>query len=163
MPEGWTGLVETIGQELPGMADLAHMARGLIRLTLAALLGAWLGAERERQGKAAGLRTHILVALGAAIFVLVPQQLGMPIADLSRVIQGIATGIGFLGAGTILKLTDERDIQGLTTAAGIWMTAAIGVAAGVGRPGVAFLATLFAWIVLSVLQRFEPHEQPPGS
>jgi putative Mg2+ transporter-C (MgtC) family protein len=74
----------------------------------------------------------------------------MDMDGLSRVIQGIVTGIGFIGAGTILKLTDRREIQGLTTAAGLWMTAAIGVAVGLGALGIAVIATVLTVIVLSL-------------
>ena len=74
----------------------------------AGLLGALLGFEREQTRKAAGLRTHILVALGSALFVLAPLEAGMPPADVSRIVQGVAAGIGFIGAGAILKLTDTR-------------------------------------------------------
>src|SRR6266851_1835629 len=80
----------------------------------------------------AGLRTHMLVALGAALFTLIPQEAKMETADISRVIQGIAAGIGFLGAGTILKLGEEHRIQGLTSAASVWLTAAAGTAVGAG-------------------------------
>ena len=97
----------------------------------------------------------MLVALGSAIFVLAPMESGMAIDDISRVVQGIASGIGFIGAGAILKVTAEREIQGLTTAAGLWMTAAVGVAAGMGRYGSAALAVLFAWIILAILARLE--------
>jgi putative Mg2+ transporter-C (MgtC) family protein len=79
----------------------------------------------------------------------------MSLDGLSRVIQGIITGIGFLGAGSILKLNEERDIQGLTTAAGIWMTAAIGVAVGLGSLGVAALSTLFTLIILTLAGFYE--------
>ena len=115
------------------LPDVEQMLRVFVRLILAALLGGLLGAERQRAGKAAGLRTHMLVALGAAVFVLFPTEAGMGMADLSRVIQGVATGIGFIGAGTILKRTDPEEIQGLTTAANIWLTAAVGLAVGAGQ------------------------------
>ncbi len=85
-----------------------------------------IGWERERIGKPAGLRTHMLMSLGSARFVLRAAEAGMAIADLSRVIQGLAAGIGFIGGGAILKLPDEHQIDGLTTAAGIWLTAAVG-------------------------------------
>ena len=104
---------------------------------------------------------HILVALGAAIFVAVPTQLGMGPDGLSRVIQGIATGIGFLGGGVILKLASERKIEGLTTAADIWTTATIGVAIGLGALGIGLIATAFAWVVLSVLYRVEVRRKNP--
>src|SRR5688572_12607454 len=110
--------------------DSAQMLRVVIRICTAALLGGILGFERERARKAAGLRTHMLVAVGCALFVLFPAEAGMAIADVSRVIQGVATGIGFIGAGTILKRPESGDVQGLTTAAGIWLTAAIGLAVG---------------------------------
>lgn len=115
-----------------GLPDWAHFERVIIRLVAATLLGAIIGLQRERAGKAAGLRTHMLVAMGSALFVLGGAAAGMSMSDLSRVIQGLATGIGFIGAGAILKLHEKREIEGLTTAAGIWMTAATGVAVGLG-------------------------------
>src|SRR5919199_199242 len=114
-----------------------------------------LGAERGRAGKEAGMRTHMLVALGAALFVLIPEQSGMLLGDLSRVIQGVAAGVGFLGAGTILKMTGERRVRGLTTSAGIWLTAAVGIAAGLGRLGSAVLGTVLALVILTLLRRVE--------
>ncbi len=122
---------------------------------MAMLLGAMIGYEREAAGKAAGLRTHMLVALGSAMFVLVPLQAGVPLADMSRVLQGIASGIGFLGAGAIIKLNSEESIKGLTTAASIWMVSAIGVAAGMGREATALLATIFTLVILEILQRIK--------
>lgn len=133
-----------------GLPDLRQLMHVLIRLTAATLLGAVVGINRERAGKPAGMRTHILVSLGTAVFVLACAGVGMSSDGQSRVIQGIVTGIGFLGAGTILKLNEERDIQGLTTAAGIWMTAAIGVAVGLGSLGVALLSTIFTVIILTL-------------
>jgi len=138
-----------------GLPDGAALAQLMIRLVAAALLGAVVGIQRERAGKPAGLRTHILVALGTCVFVLACAGVGMSLDGQSRVIQGIVTGIGFIGAGSILKLEKEQDIQGLTTAAGIWMTAAIGVAVGLGSLGVAILSTLMTFVVLSVLGSIE--------
>lgn len=149
----WNRIVETVVAEFSDIADVEQTTRILIRLLLAAVLGGVLGYEREQQGKAAGIRTHMLVAMGSALFVLVPQQGGMAVADLSRVIQGIVTGIGFLGAGAIIKHRSEADVQGLTTAAGVWMTAAIGIACGLGRESTALLSTLLALIVLAVVPR----------
>jgi putative Mg2+ transporter-C (MgtC) family protein len=103
---------------------------------------------REHAGKPARLHTHMLVCVGTAAFVLDCTRAGMSLEGLSRVIQGLATSIGFIGAGTILKLNEERDIQGLTTAAGVWMTAAIGVAVGLGSLGVAVLSTIFSLLIL---------------
>jgi putative Mg2+ transporter-C (MgtC) family protein len=135
--------------------DIEQTVRVIVRLLLAAILGGLLGAERERAGKAAGLRTHMLVALGAAVFVLFPAEAGMGMADLSRVIQGVATGIGFIGAGTILKRKDQEEIQGLTTAANIWLTAAVGLAVGAGHLWVPIACTLCAFVILSVVARYE--------
>src|ERR687895_2261332 len=100
----------------------------------------------------------MLVTLGTAVFVVACSGVGMSLEGLSRVIQGIITGIGFIGAGSILKLSEERDVQGLTTAAGVWMTAAVGVAVGLGSLGVAMLSTIFALIILSFATRFEPRD-----
>ncbi len=138
---------EELTSGLPNARQLAHV---VIKLIAATLLGAAVGFQRERAGKPAGLRTHILVTLGTAVFILACSGVGMSSDGLSRVIQGIVTGIGFLGAGTILKLNEERDIQGLTTAAGVWMTAAIGVAVGLGSLGVALLSTVFTLIILAL-------------
>jgi putative Mg2+ transporter-C (MgtC) family protein len=138
-----------------GMPNLRQLVQVLIRLAAATLLGAVVGFQRERARKPAGLRTHMLVTLGTAVFVLACSGQGMSMDGLSRVIQGIVTGIGFIGAGSILKLDRERDIQGLTTAASVWMTAAIGVAVGLGSLGVALLSTLFTLIILSLAKRFE--------
>jgi putative Mg2+ transporter-C (MgtC) family protein len=122
----------------------------LVRLVAAVLLGAAMGIEREVAGKPVGLRTHMIVTLGTAVFVLACSAVGMSSDGLSRVIQGIVTGIGFIGAGSILKLSEEREIHELTTAASVWMTAAVGVAVGLGALGVALLATLFTLIVLAL-------------
>ena len=127
----------------------------LIRLTTAMVLGAIIGYERETTGKSAGLRTHMLVALSSALFVLGPLEAGMSESDVARVIQGVAAGIGFIGAGAILKVSNEREIQGLTTAAGIWMTAAVGLAAGLGRLGLATVSVALGWVILSIMAGIE--------
>jgi len=136
-----------------GFPDRNRLIIVLLRVFAAVLLGAVVGIERERAGKPAGLRTHMLVSLGTAVVVIDCQDSGMSLDGLSRVIQGMVTGIGFIGAGTILKLNEQREIQGLTTAAGLWMTAAIGVAAGLGILGVALIGTLVTVLVL-VLEHF---------
>ena len=138
-----------------GMPDARQIVRMVIRLLAAALLGAMVGIQREQIGKPAGMRTHMLVALGAALFTLGGVEAGMNSADLSRVIQGLVTGIGFIGGGAILKLSQEREIQGLTTAAGIWMTAGVGVAAGLGRLGLALFSGFLAWFILAILGKIE--------
>ena len=137
---------------LPTLADLGLLA---LRLVAAALLGGLVGAEREWVGKAAGLRTHMLVSLGAALFVLAPAEAGLGEGDRSRIIQGIAAGIGFIGAGTILKRADREEIQGLTTAASIWLTAAIGVAVAVGRIWLPVVCVVCALLILYVLGAIE--------
>ena len=143
-------------QELSaGLNNFGQIERVLLRVLAATLLGAVVGFERERAGKPAGFRTHILVSLGTAIVVLACAGSQMGMDGLSRVIQGIVTGIGFIGAGSILKLDQERHIQGLTTAAGLWMTAAIGVACGLGTIGLALIATVMTLIVLGVLRAIE--------
>jgi putative Mg2+ transporter-C (MgtC) family protein len=152
---GWQAVADVVREEFSDLPDAAGVARLGVRLLTAAVLGGVLGFDRERRGKAAGLRTHMLVALGAALFVLVPQQAGVSPADLTRVLQGLVAGVGFLGAGTIIKGSGETQVKGLTTAAGIWLTAAIGVAAGLGREATAVLATALAVVILSALGRLE--------
>jgi len=132
-----------------------QLIRVVTRVLVAALLGALLGWERQRAGKSAGLRTHMLVALGAALFVLFPAEAGMSIADLSRVIQGVATGIGFIGAGTILKRAEAEHVEGLTTAASIWLTGAIGMAVGAGQVWLSALCAISAWVILFGLAKLE--------
>jgi putative Mg2+ transporter-C (MgtC) family protein len=146
--ESWV----TIQGEFSDIPDVAELTRLCLRLLVAVVLGGILGYERERSGAAAGFRTHMLVALGSALFVLVPLQAGTDISDLSRVLQGVIAGIGFLGAGAILKSSDDQEIRGLTTAASIWLTAAVGIAAGMGREATAVLSTLFALLILLALR-----------
>ena len=137
----------------------------IVRLVLALILGAFIGLDRRSRSKPAGLRTMSLVSLGAATFTLVGvsamQQLAfaeqsagletMVRLDTSRVIAGIVGGIGFLGAGAIIQ--SRGKIQGMTTASGIWMTAAIGVSVGLGLYVLAFAATFLAYVVLVLLRR----------
>jgi putative Mg2+ transporter-C (MgtC) family protein len=148
--------LEEIFRGIPASKEFEQV---IIRLLAAALVGAVIGLEREHDGKAAGLRTHVLVALGTCLFVLGATAYGMNNDALSRIIQGIATGIGFIGAGSILKVSDEHKIRGLTTSAGIWMTAAIGVCTGLGMIGVSIIASVLTLIALAVLRRFENKEE----
>lgn len=131
--------------------DLTAAAWVVLRLSLAAILGGCIGLEREWVGKDAGLRTHMLVSLGSALFLVVALESGMGPDGVSRVIQGVATGIGFIGAGTILKREDSAGVSGLTSAAAIWVTGAIGIAAGLGELGVALLSVVSAWVILWIL------------
>lgn len=145
---------DTILSEFSDLNDLGDMTVVVVRLLLAGLLGGILGLEREQRGKPAGVRTHMLVCMGAALFVLIPSNAGISDQEMSRVVQGVITGVGFLGAGAIIKGSDEKHATGLTTAAGIWLTAAIGVAVGLGREQTAVLCTVLAWVVLSVVPMF---------
>jgi putative Mg2+ transporter-C (MgtC) family protein len=149
----WEIVLRTIQQEFSDLGNTEDLTRLCVRLLVAVVLGGLLGYQRESIGAAAGLRTHMLVSLGCALFVIIPLQAGMELDDLSRVIQGVTAGIGFLGAGAILKLTDENQIVGLTTAASIWLTAAVGLAAGMGREGTAVVSALFAFVILSLLRK----------
>lgn len=156
MNSWWQEVVDTLQSEFSDITDPSQLTRITVRLLMAAVLGGILGYEREHRGKAAGIRTHMLVCMGAALFVLVPRTAGADDAALSRVVQGIVAGIGFLGAGTILKdgVRSAAQVKGLTTAAGLWMTAAIGVAAGMGREATALLSTLLALGILNLVPRF---------
>lgn len=148
--------MDVLWQELIyGLPDGRHLAIVIIRVIAAVILGGILGVQREKAGKPAGLRTHMIVCLGTAVVVLACLASSMDMSGLSRVIQGIVTGIGFIGAGSILKLSEQREIRGLTTAAGLWMTAAIGVAVGLGSLGVALIGTGATFIVLSLLGAVE--------
>ena len=143
-----------------GFPEWADLGRVLIRLAAAMLLGAVIGLQRESVGAAAGLRTHMLVTLGAAVFVLAPLSVDMSAEQVSRVIQGVATGIGFIGGGAVLKLAAEREILGLTTAASIWLATAIGIAVGMGRLGLAAIVVALSWVILAILGRFSRRSEP---
>jgi uncharacterized membrane protein YhiD involved in acid resistance len=137
-------MVTAIHQELfIGLDDPAHL--GLI------------GLEREEEGKVAGLKTHMLVAIGAALFMLACIESGADIAGVTRVAQGLTTAIGFLGGGAILKLADRNKIRGLTTAANLWVAAATGMAVGMGLVWPAIVTVALVWFILIfVHHRFEP-------
>jgi putative Mg2+ transporter-C (MgtC) family protein len=145
-------VVHELSQLVPNVPQIVRIT---VRLVAAMAVGTVIGLQRELTHKSAGLRTHMLVALGTALFVVGAAEGGMPAESLARVVQGIATGIGFLGGGAILKLTDRREVHGLTTAAGIWMTAAGSAVAGLGQITVAFIATVFGLIVLTLFRRLE--------
>jgi len=151
-------LVEELTRSLP---DAHEAARVIVRLLAALVAGAVIGGQREHSHTPAGLRTHMLVCMGVTLFVLAVDGLGQE--ALSRVIQGIATGVGFLGAGAIMKEKDTHEIHGLTTAAGIWMTSAIGVAIGLGRLGTAAIGIIFAWFVLAIAIKFEARHRDGNS
>jgi putative Mg2+ transporter-C (MgtC) family protein len=129
-----------------------------LRLVLATVLGAAVGFNREISLKPAGLRTHALVALGAALLAHIGLQLGQDSADgaaASRIIQGMVAGIGFIGGGVILHRADAQMVRGLTTAASIWVVAATGVAVGTGLWRAAVMTVIIALVILSVGRRID--------
>ncbi|MDM0043222.1 MgtC/SapB family protein [Variovorax dokdonensis] len=156
MSEGaWATFTATLAAEFSDVDDVEHFTRVAVRLMLAGALGFALGFERESQGKAAGARTHMLVSMGSAMFVLAAQTSGISVADMSRVVQGLVAGVGFLCAGAILKNNgSDAQVHGLTTAAGMWMTAAIGMACGLGREVTAIIATVLGLVVLALVPHF---------
>lgn len=136
----------------PSGIELIHMG---LRLLVALVVGGLVGLQRELTHKPAGLRTHMLLSLGTALILVTAEQAGMSKSDLSRVVQGLVTGVGFLGGGAILKLTAEHEIHGLTTAAGLWVTAAAGAAAGLGRLGLAIVGVCLGLLVLAAFVKLE--------
>jgi putative Mg2+ transporter-C (MgtC) family protein len=151
-------LQEILHELFLGVPEPKHMARVLVRLAVAAFLGGSIGFERQMDSKPDGVRTHMLVSLGAALFTLVgTEALGADAKsiDITRIVQGVAAGVGFLGAGTIIKLSDQHEVRGLTSAASIWLTAAVGMAVGAGWLWPAIVGVVFAWIILYVLRNLE--------
>jgi putative Mg2+ transporter-C (MgtC) family protein len=133
--------------------DVTTFFDDMLRVGLAILLGAIIGAERQLAGQSAGLRTHVMVAMGAAVFTLAGiATSGDNLYQVTRVVQGMATGVGFLGAGVILKLDDDPKVRGLTTAASIWVAAAMGASAGLGEYALAAAAAVASVVVLVVLR-----------
>ena len=161
----WDSVAAAAAAEFSDVGNLEQVTQLVVRTFVASLLGGVIGLERELHGKEAGIRTHMLVALGSALFVLVPLQMGLGPDAMSRVVQGLLAGVGFLCAGSILKPHHDDRIYGLTTAAGLWMTAAIGVAAGMGREATAVLSTLLALAILALegpLRRLKRPDKTPG-
>jgi putative Mg2+ transporter-C (MgtC) family protein len=138
----------------------------LVRLTIALVLTGLLGWERNRSGKSAGVRTHMIVGMGACFFMILPEAIishyrsfGSGVQfDPLRVIQAVVAGISFVGAGTIFVSDDKDHVKGLTTAASIWTCTAIGMCVGVGRVALAAGATLLLLIVLYAIRKIEPEE-----
>jgi putative Mg2+ transporter-C (MgtC) family protein len=158
--------MEQLWQEIMAEVPTVHDALNVVfRLFLAALVGAVPGLQREQLGMPAGLRTHMLVSIGAAIFMMAALEADASIDATTRVIQGLATGIGFVGAGAILKYKEGTEIRGLTTAASVWLTAALGTAVGAGRIWLPIVGGVTAFLVLSLFRRVEAvmgdrHKQP---
>ena len=150
-----------IGQALAkefALPDAGTTTVIVVRLLTATVLGGMLGLERESKGRAAGLKTHMLVSIGSALFVMAPLLSGIAPGDVTRVMQGIVSGIGFLGAGAIIKLERDERIEGLTTAAGIWMVSAVGMAAGMGMEVMALVTTLIGLAVVNTIPRIMRNE-----
>ena len=148
-------ILATLRDQFSDLSDAPEFTRFVVRLLLAVILGAAIGYERERRRRAAGLRTHMLIALGVALVVIAAERSAFAPTDLSRVLQGVLAGIGFLGAGAILKRGDSEQVNGLTTAASVWATSAIAIAAGLGRATMAIIATIIALLFLAVLSPLE--------
>jgi putative Mg2+ transporter-C (MgtC) family protein len=125
----------------------------LIAIILAVIFGSAIGFERELCGKAAGLRTNVLICLGAAVFTIISREIGGQNDSITRIAAQIVTGVGFLGAGAIIQ--DRGGVHGLTTAATIWLVASIGMACGAKFYALALLATLIAMGVLIGLSKVE--------
>lgn len=129
----------------------------VLRLVIALLVGVIIGLERETKRKPAGLRTNMLVCFGSALIVLVPIQIGAAQQNLDvlgRAISGVVSGVGFIGGGTILR---ETRVKGLTSAAAIWVSAALGIAAGCGLWILSLTGALITLIILRVFDRWEEH------
>jgi putative Mg2+ transporter-C (MgtC) family protein len=154
LEEIWSAIV----REFSDIPDASTLTLITVRLVVAAMLGGILGYERERKGRSAGVRTHMLVAVGAALFVIGPLQSGIEVGDLSRVLQGVVQGIGFLGAGAIMVRSAQHQIEGLTTAASIWATAGIGIIAGLGLEATAVLSTAIVLLILAVVPLILPKQ-----
>lgn len=139
----------------------AEWLRDLARLAAALVAGGAIGLDRELGGRPAGLRTHMLVSVGSALVVLTIGSVGSS-SDVSRVIQGVLTGIGFLCAGEILHRTRDghEHVKGLTSAASLWVTAAIGMAAGLGLWRLVVSGAALTLVVLILIRRFEPWRRP---
>jgi len=138
---------------------MVNLFSTIVRLTLAFILGGVIGLEREKKGVSAGLRTHILVTVGSALIMLTSlyiygmfKEEGCAI-DPGRIAAGVVTGVGFLGAGTIIR--SKEGIRGLTTAASIWISAAIGLAVGCGYFSAAIIVTGASYLALSILKKLE--------
>ena len=138
-----------------GLTNQDHLLRVLVRLFAAILLGGLIGLQRVRATKPSGLRTHTMVCLGTTVVLLSCSSAGISLEGASRVIQGIVIGIGFVGAGSILKSSEEHLIHGLTASVRLWTTAAVGIAIGLGQVGIALITAVLIILVLAVLAALE--------
>lgn len=135
---------------------LFEQAEALFLIVLAGFLGMLIGLDRERVDNPAGLRTHIIICIGAAMFTIISRH-AFADNEQARVAAGVVEGIGFIGAGAVL--VRRGTVKGLTTAAGIWTTAAIGMAVGTGAWLLATGATVFVWFILAMLRRFSKSDE----
>jgi len=146
--------MDVLWEELTfGIPERRQLIQVVVRLLASALIAGIIGFQRESAGKSAGLRTHILVSLGSTVFVLGCIGFDMGSDAISRVIQGVVTGIGFIGAGTILKR--GSNVEGLTTSASIWMTCAVGILIGLGELGIALIAAVLTFSILALVGKVE--------
>jgi len=150
----WHALSSVLQHDFAAPEPL-DIARVLVRLVLAMALAAAIGVERELRGTTAGLRTHMLLALGVATIVTGAMEAGMSSDTVGRVLQGVLAGVGFIGGGAILKEDRKQVVKGLTTAASLWATAGIAAAAALGSGVVAVAATILALVILYVLWQVE--------
>ena len=150
--------LDTLHENLWTLPDAAQLAAAGVRLVAAGVFGGVLGLDRQLEHKPAGMRTHMLVSVGTAAALIAGIAAGMTSADQSRVLQGVVAGIGFLGAGCIIREAPgdaHPNVRGLTTAASVWLTAAIGAMAALAPLWLTALATLLAWIILFPLGAVE--------
>jgi putative Mg2+ transporter-C (MgtC) family protein len=158
----------TANLPMPELEAAAPLLRVVLRLLCAVLLGGLIGWDRERREKPAGLRTHMMVTLGSAAFVLlaldvtseVTSRYGSNMVDPTRVLQGVVGGIGFLGAGCIIQ--SRGHVKGVTTAASLWVAGALGAACGMGAHVLAAVTAGLALVILSVIGRFERQTPKPA-
>jgi putative Mg2+ transporter-C (MgtC) family protein len=163
---GGQSVADALREEFADLANFGQACRLAVRLLVALALGSLLGYEREHVGKPAGLRTHMLVALGAALVTAAVELADLGVAEVGRAVQGLAAGVGFIGGGAILKLSEDKTIRGLTTAASLWVAAGVGITAGLGRYWAAVLGGALGFLVLAGILRlellFERNKDDPG-
>ena len=154
---------EVIFEALGGHRTTLPPLQAILRTFMAVVVGCLIGLDRELRNKPAGLRTHVLISLAAAVFTLITYELhiqfagpeGSHTADPVRIIEAVTAGVAFLAAGAIIQ--SRGNVQGLTTGANMWLAGALGVACGAGYYAIAFIGTVFALIVLVVLAKLQAH------
>ena len=138
-----------------GLTNHDHLLRVFVRLFAAILLGGLIGLQRVATRKPSGLRAHSLACVGTTVVLLSCSATGFSLDGTSRAVQGIMIGVGFIGAGSILKLSEDHLVSGLTASTRIWTTAAVGIAIGLGQLGIALITTVLVILVLAVFRVFE--------